>query len=239
MVYKIDRFILKNLRPSFEGDGRIQKYKNYIYVKKMAYQLCWQFPKPVVYIILQFFISIDFEQLFVYLYIMSKLNAPQSKCTLPEHNESPLIWNGVNGVTVPNMSISNIGYIPNIYQIYKKNYLSKMIVKLPMLTCVAIQKCLSGYIPKEIFKLKHLHELDLSNNALTGTIPSEIGLCKSLTTLDLSNNLIEGTIPIEIEQCASLRYLDFHGNKLIKIKLSKQFINQLKCGIESQYEKSI
>ena len=230
MVHEIDQFILKYLKPSVMNsieDRRIQKYTNYIYIKRIAYQLCQNFPAPVFHTIMRFFISMDIEQLFVYLYVISKINGTSLRLRLPQHAESPITWRGIRGVSVPNMSISDINYNPYSFQFYTSNHLSKRIIKLPMLTDIQIKKCLSGSIPKEIFQLKHLKKLNLSNNMLSGTIPTELGLCSTLNTLDLSHNFLEGEIPHQIENCVHLRYLYLNDNILTKRKFSKNFRNQL------------
>ncbi|XP_028790900.1 receptor-like protein EIX1 [Neltuma alba] len=54
---------------------------------------------------------------------------------------------------------------------------------------------LSGTIPPELFRLRHLLHLNLSHNGLTGSIPDEIGHMESLEQLDLSRNQLVGEIP--------------------------------------------
>ncbi|BBN70415.1 Leucine-rich repeat transmembrane protein kinase [Prunus dulcis] len=63
---------------------------------------------------------------------------------------------------------------------------------------------LTGFIPKEVGKLKHLETLDLSGNQLTGSIPDTLWNLSSLKELDLSMNQLNGSIS---ELIKSLRNL--------------------------------
>ena len=53
---------------------------------------------------------------------------------------------------------------------------------------------LEGSIPTQVKSLKHLHELDLSNNILTGKIPS-LAKLRKLQRVLLSHNRLTGSIP--------------------------------------------
>lgn len=65
-------------------------------------------------------------------------------------------------------------------------------------------------IPKEIFTLTHLQDLNLSKNKLT-TIPKDIGKLTNLQVLNLSANDID-TVPPEIGQLVNIRRLILNQN---------------------------
>lgn len=69
-----------------------------------------------------------------------------------------------------------------------------------------------GPIPRELFKLANLTDLDLSSNSLSGPLPPEIGKLTSLTSLDLSNNSLSGPLPPEISKLTSLSDVRFENN---------------------------
>ncbi|XP_062076624.1 receptor-like protein EIX2 [Humulus lupulus] len=73
---------------------------------------------------------------------------------------------------------------------------------------------LTGKIPKEMFNLVQLVQLNLSRNDLNGTIPMEIGNLTKLDSLDLSHNKLCGVIPTSLASISSLSFLDLSNNKL-------------------------
>lgn len=68
---------------------------------------------------------------------------------------------------------------------------------------------LEGSLKAEIFQLKELEVLDLSDNNFTG-VPAEVGRLSNLRILNLSNNPITG-LPYEIGQLQNLEQLDLRG----------------------------
>ncbi|KAL2546676.1 Leucine-rich repeat (LRR) family protein [Forsythia ovata] len=73
---------------------------------------------------------------------------------------------------------------------------------------------LTGPIPPQIGRLKHLKILNLRWNKLQDSIPPEIGELKQLTHLYLSFNNFKGEIPKELANLPELRYLQLHENRL-------------------------
>lgn len=70
---------------------------------------------------------------------------------------------------------------------------------------------LTGALPAEIRQLKHLRVLKAKGNKMTG-VPAEIGQLIELRTLDLSDNALTG-LPLELGNLKSLETLDLSGNK--------------------------
>eukprot|EP00797_Seminavis_robusta_P014947 Sro224_g091570.1 leucine rich repeat (1252) ;mRNA; r:21503-25532 len=69
-------------------------------------------------------------------------------------------------------------------------------------------------IPRGLFHLPMLSQLNLAKNALSSSIPSEVGLSNSIVGLNLSSNLITGSIPSKIFSISSLAQLDLSANGL-------------------------
>ena len=69
-------------------------------------------------------------------------------------------------------------------------------------------------ISDELFKLKQVTNLWLSNNRITSTIPTGIGMMTNLQELDLESNLFEGSIPTELYSLSKLHTLILHDNLL-------------------------
>ncbi|GLJ30456.1 hypothetical protein SUGI_0602800 [Cryptomeria japonica] len=69
-------------------------------------------------------------------------------------------------------------------------------------------------IPEEIYSLKDLNILCLSNISLLGTISPSIGNLTELVKLELSYNYLNGTIPKEITRLSKLYQLELYNNYL-------------------------
>ena len=63
-------------------------------------------------------------------------------------------------------------------------------------------KNLSGTLPSELSRMKHLQRLNLNNNKLHGTIPTTYGNFENLQFLDLGENKLTGLIPHQLENLA-------------------------------------
>jgi len=79
-------------------------------------------------------------------------------------------------------------------------------------------------IPKEIYKLKNLRQLFLSNNNLVD-LDKEIGNLRYLEKLVLFNNYLRD-LPIELQKLKRLQTLDLYGNNF-------EFIPDAICGLDS------
>uniref|UniRef100_A0A7N0TK30 Malectin-like domain-containing protein n=1 Tax=Kalanchoe fedtschenkoi TaxID=63787 RepID=A0A7N0TK30_KALFE len=73
---------------------------------------------------------------------------------------------------------------------------------------------LSGVLPNDISKLRHLQSINLGGNSIGGPIPYSIGNITSLEILDLSFNNFNGSIPESLGQLTKLNKLDLNGNSL-------------------------
>jgi Leucine-rich repeat (LRR) protein len=63
-------------------------------------------------------------------------------------------------------------------------------------------------LPREVFLLEKLVELDISHNDLRGTLPSEIGNLSNLVSLRAYGNSFSGQIPSSIGRLVKLIHLD-------------------------------
>lgn len=61
---------------------------------------------------------------------------------------------------------------------------------------------LSGYIPSEIGRLKHLERLNLNNNNLSGSIPESIGELAELQDIRFARNQLSGDVPAKVTELA-------------------------------------
>ncbi|TKY49221.1 leucine-rich repeat receptor serine/threonine-protein kinase [Spatholobus suberectus] len=75
------------------------------------------------------------------------------------------------------------------------------------------QQNLPGTLPRDLFRLPYLQEIDLTRNYLNGTIPKEWGSMK-LVNISLLGNRLVGSIPIEIANISTLQSLVLEGNQL-------------------------
>jgi len=71
-----------------------------------------------------------------------------------------------------------------------------------------------GVLAPEIWNLKSLERLYITENGVEGTIPPQIGNLTNLVELGLWQNKLSGTIPIEIGNLTNLIKLDIGANKL-------------------------
>ncbi|XP_014523069.2 probable leucine-rich repeat receptor-like serine/threonine-protein kinase At3g14840 isoform X3 [Vigna radiata var. radiata] len=71
---------------------------------------------------------------------------------------------------------------------------------------------LPGTLPRNLFKLPYLQEIDLTRNYLNGTIPKEWGSTK-LVTISLLGNRLTGEIPTEITNISTLLDLNLEANQ--------------------------
>ncbi|KAM0019619.1 putative transferase, protein kinase RLK-Pelle-LRR-XI-1 family [Helianthus debilis subsp. tardiflorus] len=84
---------------------------------------------------------------------------------------------------------------------------------LTNLTTLTLQSNnLAGEIPPEIFRLKKLYKLNVSDNDLTGEIPA-FSTCVQLTSLDFSRNKFSGDFPRAILNLFDLNILNLSRNQ--------------------------
>ncbi|KAL5853215.1 hypothetical protein ACOSQ3_008333 [Xanthoceras sorbifolium] len=69
-----------------------------------------------------------------------------------------------------------------------------------------------GEIPRELFELKKLTNLNLGQNVLNGTIPAEIGQLSEMQYLSLGINNLTGQVPPELGNLTKLMSLSFSSN---------------------------
>ncbi|KAK4600771.1 hypothetical protein RGQ29_010403 [Quercus rubra] len=69
-----------------------------------------------------------------------------------------------------------------------------------------------GEIPKELFLLKELMDLDLGQNVLSGPLPAEIGQLSKMQYLSLGINNLTGPVPPELGNLNKLISLSFSSN---------------------------
>nr|GMD87348.1 probable LRR receptor-like serine/threonine-protein kinase At1g56140 [Ipomoea batatas] len=71
-----------------------------------------------------------------------------------------------------------------------------------------------GEIPKELFMLKEMIDLNLGQNVLNGSIPAEIGQLSKMKWLSLGINNFTGPVPPELGNLSSLLSLSFGSNNM-------------------------
>ncbi|TYJ25218.1 hypothetical protein E1A91_A07G033700v1 [Gossypium mustelinum] len=71
---------------------------------------------------------------------------------------------------------------------------------------------IKGEIPKELFELKELMDLNLGQNVLNGSIPAEIGQLSKMQYLSLGINNLTGAVPPELGNLTQLNSLSFSSN---------------------------
>ncbi|XP_060672965.1 probable LRR receptor-like serine/threonine-protein kinase At1g56130 isoform X2 [Ziziphus jujuba] len=69
-----------------------------------------------------------------------------------------------------------------------------------------------GELPKELFELKKMKDLNLGQNVLSGTIPAEIGQLSDMEYLSLGINNLTGLVPLELGNLTKLISLSFSSN---------------------------
>ncbi|XP_062094221.1 receptor-like protein 37 [Humulus lupulus] len=73
---------------------------------------------------------------------------------------------------------------------------------------------LNGSIPRSLFLLPTLEDIDLSNNRFDGQLPESFNMSSSvLQRLDLSSNNLQGPIPLSIFKLPKLKFLFLSTNK--------------------------
>ncbi|XP_073142878.1 receptor-like protein 3 [Henckelia pumila] len=73
---------------------------------------------------------------------------------------------------------------------------------------------LSGWIPYDLYSLKNLKEISLSNNQFSGPINDSIVFLSQLNVLELQVNQLTGEIPPKIGLLSDLKHLQLHSNSL-------------------------
>ncbi|KAI8008184.1 putative leucine-rich repeat receptor-like serine/threonine-protein kinase [Camellia lanceoleosa] len=73
---------------------------------------------------------------------------------------------------------------------------------------------LSGVLPRELVKLPHLLEFDISKNYVNGTIPPEWGSLPRIMHISLLGNRITGSIPKELGNITTLESIVLEFNQL-------------------------
>lgn len=71
---------------------------------------------------------------------------------------------------------------------------------------------IKGEIPRELFELKELMDLNLGQNVLSGSIPAEIGQLSKMQYLSLGINNLTGAVPSELGNLTKLLSLSFSSN---------------------------
>nr|GMC92485.1 probable LRR receptor-like serine/threonine-protein kinase At1g56140 [Ipomoea batatas] len=71
-----------------------------------------------------------------------------------------------------------------------------------------------GEIPKELFVLKEMMDLNLAQNVLNGSVPAEIGQLTKMKWLSFGTNNLTGPIPPEIGNLSILITLSFATNNM-------------------------
>ncbi|KAE8654558.1 Epsin N-terminal domain-containing protein / clathrin assembly protein-related isoform 1 [Hibiscus syriacus] len=74
---------------------------------------------------------------------------------------------------------------------------------------------IKGEIPKKLFELKELMDLNLGQNVLKGSVPAEIGQLSKMQYLSLGINNLTGAVPSELGNLTQLLSLSFSSNNFI------------------------
>ncbi len=75
-------------------------------------------------------------------------------------------------------------------------------------------KQIEGPLPTSISRLRNLHTLKLSRNALSGILPDEYTELTNLRVLKLDGNALQGTLPPRFYNLTALEELDLSDNEL-------------------------
>jgi len=132
------------------------------------------------------------------------------------------------------------------------NIPGSQVIDTPLVIGISLNKNnLQGNLPQEIFKLRHLENIELWQNQIGGTIHKNVRLLTSLKRLWLheTNDLV-GSIPTEIGQLTDLESVFIGGNRLsgaiptqvgnlINMKTFAAFDNDLEGNIPSQFSECI
>ncbi|KAL2239726.1 UNVERIFIED_CONTAM: Receptor-like protein 3 [Sesamum indicum] len=73
---------------------------------------------------------------------------------------------------------------------------------------------LSGWLPNDVYRVRTLKEISLSNNHFSGPINGSIVLLSGLRVLELHVNELSGGLPMDIGLLSNLEQLQLHTNSL-------------------------
>jgi hypothetical protein len=74
-----------------------------------------------------------------------------------------------------------------------------------------------GSLPEELFHLRSLEKLHITNNKFIGTLPTTLGLMKNLKELMISRNFFSSSIPSETGKLTKLENFEAYSNSLTGI----------------------
>ncbi|GJU58886.1 leucine-rich repeat protein [Tanacetum coccineum] len=166
------------------------------------------------------------------------------------HNLTSLLSLGLSGNQLTNIIPRSLGNLCNLRDIYLSEndfqnisltYLLESFLecKSPCLESLsASYSGLSGLLPDQLGKFKHMEYLEFRYNDISGTITDSIGRLSSLEVLDLTGNQLNGSLPDLIGRFSLLKslllsYDQFDGNlpnslgqlsKLEKLDFSSNFL---------------
>ncbi|KAL4382444.1 hypothetical protein AHAS_Ahas04G0234100 [Arachis hypogaea] len=161
----------------------------------------------------------------------------QSKLTLSswKNGTSPCRWKGIHcdkSRSITTMSLENFGLQGTLHTLNFSSFPNLLTINIynnffygtipPQIGNMSRVNRLNfslnsfeGSIPKEMWTLRSLQMLDLSQcSSLSGPIPGSIANLTNLTYLDLGTNNFSGSIPHEIGKLVNLNYLAVNGNHL-------------------------
>jgi len=139
------------------------------------------------------------------------------------------LWNNCSQLATLNLTSNSLaGTLPDFsalsslqsLDLSKNNFSGKFPVSVTNLTQLYAlnlndNPLVQSLIPTEIFGLKRLNRLQLSNISLTGPIVPDIANLTELGILELSYNYLTGTIPKEITRLTKLLQLELYDNYLV------------------------
>eukprot|EP01018_Ginkgo_biloba_P002132 Gb_35288 [translate_table: standard] len=138
------------------------------------------------------------------------------------------LWNNCSKLETLNLTSNTLtGSLPDfsplgslqLLDLSKNNFSGKFptsVTKLSLLYSLSLgdNPLDQGLIPNEIYSLKSLNWLYLSNCGLKGPISPSIGNLTELVNLELSDNYLTGIIPKEITKLTKLYQLELYNNYL-------------------------